>query len=219
MNAADLAKVQAKLPLSRSTLAKNLPPPAAADASAELGPATSREDQPGRERGSHSKKRAAAALSCHSFDGKCAGLWCNCDAYMLAANECHGDIGSVMKMMRCAYSTAKRVCDWWKENEQHEDQTDTQLPDAEPERDYAPALGAAVQGEAACVGGTVVRFVGYRVRPLDPDNFAASCKGLLDGLRHAQIISGDEPWRITLQTEQVKVKHRKDEKTVVEIIT
>lgn len=61
MTTTDLEKLKAKLPLSKSTLAKNLPPPVTADASAELGPATVNADQPGREVGSHSKERAAAA--------------------------------------------------------------------------------------------------------------------------------------------------------------
>jgi hypothetical protein len=62
-----------------------------------------------------------------------------------------------------------------------------------------------------------VRFVGFRVRPLDPDNFAGGCKDLLDGLRHAALIPGDEPWLIKFETRQEKVAHRGEEKTVIEI--
>lgn len=92
-----------------------------------------------------------------------------------------------------------------------------QVPDAKPERDKAPALGGAVQGEASSVPSIIVRFRGCRVRPLDPDNFAGSVKDLLDGLRHAGLIPGDEPWRIRLETEQVKVRRYKDEETRIEI--
>lgn len=92
-----------------------------------------------------------------------------------------------------------------------------ELPHAVAERDQAPALGEAVSGEEKGMARTIVRFTGHRVRPLDPDNFAASIKDLLDGLRHAGIVFGDEPWRIILQTEQVKVKAFKDERTVIEI--
>lgn len=95
--------------------------------------------------------------------------------------------------------------------------TDSQLPHPEPERDQAPALGQTGQGEAQGLERPVVRFTGFRVRPLDPDNFAGSVKDLLDGLRHAGLIPGDEPWRIILETEQVKVGTFKEEKTVITI--
>jgi hypothetical protein len=91
------------------------------------------------------------------------------------------------------------------------------LPDAQPQCDQAPALVAAVSREDQSVHRTRIRFVGYRTRPLDPDNFAGSVKDLLDGLRHAQLIPGDEAWRIILETEQVKVGHVKDERTEIEI--
>lgn len=90
-----------------------------------------------------------------------------------------------------------------------------QLPHAKPECNYETALVGAEAGEAQIVGRTVVRFTGYRVKPLDPDSFAASCKGLLDGLRHSLIISNDDPTTIILETGQVRVRHFKDEKTVI----
>jgi hypothetical protein len=93
----------------------------------------------------------------------------------------------------------------------------TRLPDPKPERHQAPALGAAISGETKGVSRTRVRVVGHRVRPLDPDNFAGSVKDLLDGLRHAGLLEGDEPWRIILETEQVKVRRLKAQKTVIEI--
>jgi hypothetical protein len=91
------------------------------------------------------------------------------------------------------------------------------LPNPKPKQNKAAALGATVRGEKKGVRRTRVRFVGYRVKPLDPDNFAGSCKDLLDGLRHAGLISGDEPWRIIFETEQEKVAHYKDERTEIEI--
>jgi hypothetical protein len=81
------------------------------------------------------------------------------------------------------------------------------------------ALGTTSQGTDEGVARPFVRFIGYRVRPCDPDNFPRSCKDLLDGLRHAQLISGDEPWRIIFQTEQVKVRAASEERTEIEIIT
>ena len=99
----------------------------------------------------------------------------------------------------------------------NEDHTHSPLPHPVAERHEAPALGATVQGEAQRLQRTGLRFVGYRVRPLDPDNFAGSVKDLLDGLRHAGLIPDDNPERITLQTEQVLVAHLSDEKTVIEL--
>lgn len=102
-------------------------------------------------------------------------------------------------------------------NANRTNKTDCALPDAKPERDETPALGGTVQGKAEGVHRATVRFTGYRVRPLDPDNFAGSIKDLLDGLRHANLISGDEAWRIKLETQQVRVSHRHEEATVIEI--
>ncbi len=92
------------------------------------------------------------------------------------------------------------------------------VPHPEPERNQAPALGAAGSRKEKGVPRIVVCFTGYRVRPLDPDNFAGSVKDCLDGLRHAGLIPGDEAWRIKLETEQEQVAHFKDEKTVITII-
>jgi len=92
------------------------------------------------------------------------------------------------------------------------------VPNAQPERHQAPALGRPVQGKEESLRRTTVRFTFHRVRPLDPDNAAGSCKDLLDGLRHAALIPGDEPWRIRLETEQEKVQSYKQEKTVIEVI-
>jgi hypothetical protein len=92
-----------------------------------------------------------------------------------------------------------------------------QLSRAIPQSDQAPALGSAIPGKVQSVPRVTVRFIGYRCRPLDPDNFAGGCKDLLDGLRHAALILGDEPWRINFETRQEKVRSRCEEKTVIEI--
>jgi len=91
------------------------------------------------------------------------------------------------------------------------------LPNAVAECDQAAALVPAVPGKTKSVRRITVRFVGYRVKPLDPDNFAGSVKDLLDGLRHSGLIPGDEPWRIILETEQVRVRSLGEEKTIIEI--
>ena len=99
----------------------------------------------------------------------------------------------------------------------NEDRANRPLPNPIAERDQAPALGPAVQGKEKGTKRITVSFVGWRVRPLDPDNFAGSVKDLLDGLRHAGLIPGDEPWNIKLETEQVKVDHFNLELTFISI--
>lgn len=89
------------------------------------------------------------------------------------------------------------------------------LPHSVPQRDQAPALDTADEGEEGRTGRVKVRFVGYRVRPLDPDNFAGSTKDLLDGLRHAGLIPEDTPEVIVLETEQVRVSSFKQERTEI----
>jgi hypothetical protein len=107
----------------------------------------------------------------------------------------------------------KRICPL------HEHHSDPQLQSPKPQRDQAPALGAAVPGKTKGIQRVIVRFIGFRCHPLDPDNFAGGCKDLLDGLRHAKLIPGDEPDRIIFVTEQRKVAHRKDERTEIELLS
>ncbi len=95
----------------------------------------------------------------------------------------------------------------------------SQIPHAIAQRDEAPALDGTDAGKTPSIRRTRIRFTGYRVRPLDPDNFAGSVKDLLDGLRHSKIIPGDEPWRIVLETTQKKVRSFAEEKTLIEIET
>lgn len=93
--------------------------------------------------------------------------------------------------------------------------TQPQLQSPKSQRHQAPALGSATKGEKEGIRRTIIRFIGYRVRCLDPDNFAGGCKDLLDGLRHAGLIEGDEPWRIIFETEQQKVAHFYEERTEI----
>jgi len=95
----------------------------------------------------------------------------------------------------------------------------SEIPDSESQHHQTPALDSADAGKTLGLGRTRIRFTGYRVRPLDPDNFAGSVKDLLDGLRHASIIEGDEPWKIILETAQEKVSTYAEERTVIEIET
>ncbi len=91
------------------------------------------------------------------------------------------------------------------------------IQDSEPQPHAANALDGVATGEKGGDTRVRVRFTGHRVRPLDPDNFAGSCKDLLDGLRHSGLLAGDEPWRIIFETAQEKVKSYAEERTVIEI--
>jgi|ERR1041385_1944557 hypothetical protein len=99
----------------------------------------------------------------------------------------------------------------------YDDTSKFELQSTEPQRNQTPALGGANGRKEESPERVTVRFIGYRCRPLDPDNFAGGCKDLLDALRHAHLIKGDEPWKIIFQTEQIKVSHKTYEKTEIEI--
>ena len=95
------------------------------------------------------------------------------------------------------------------------DKTNRSIPNPVPEPDEKAALGGSIKDKEGSVERSTVRFVGYRVRPLDPDNFAGSTKDLLDGLRHSGIIPDDRWQDIRLETEQKKVSTYKEERTEV----
>ena len=91
------------------------------------------------------------------------------------------------------------------------------LSHAVPEHKPAPALVPEEKRSAPRPWKITVRFVGRRTRLLDPDNFAGSCKSLLDGLQRAGLIPDDSPGCIILQTEQEKVAHVRHEETIITI--
>lgn len=88
----------------------------------------------------------------------------------------------------------------------------------EPKRHKKTTLGGSIRREKESVGRPTVRFIGYRIRRTDPDNFAGSVKDLLDGLRQAGVIDDDRVQDIILQTEQEKVCSKAKERTEIEII-
>jgi hypothetical protein len=88
---------------------------------------------------------------------------------------------------------------------------------AQPQQIQAKPLVRRIESEAGSLQRVIVRIVGYRVQLLDPDNFAGGCKDLLDGIRHAGIISGDSTKEIDFKTDQIRVRHRYEERTEVEI--
>jgi hypothetical protein len=93
------------------------------------------------------------------------------------------------------------------------------VPDAKPEPNQVVALDRASPRKEIGVGRPRVRFIGYRARPLDADNFAGSCKDLLDGLVAAGLLESDAPGKVEVFWDQVKVARLSEEKTVIEITT
>ena len=79
-------------------------------------------------------------------------------------------------------------------------------------------LARSDAGKAQGAGCPTVVFTLHRVQLLDVDAKFGSVKDLLDGLQYAGLIPGDKEGQIDLKVEQVKVKHRKEEQTVVEIL-
>jgi len=72
-------------------------------------------------------------------------------------------------------------------------------------------------GAASADRRVIVRIIGYRVQLCDPDNFAGGVKALLDNIRHATLIPNDRPEDIKLETDQVRVRHKSEQKTVIEL--
>ena len=73
------------------------------------------------------------------------------------------------------------------------------------------------KGEAQGAGRVALIFTLRRVRLLDPCAKYGSCKALIDGLRYAGILHDDREEDITLEVNQEKVRHFKDEETLISI--
>jgi hypothetical protein len=73
------------------------------------------------------------------------------------------------------------------------------------------------KGEAQSAGRVALVFTLRRVRLLDPCAKYGSCKALIDGLRYAGILYDDREEDITLEVNQEKVRHFKDEETLISI--
>ena len=86
-------------------------------------------------------------------------------------------------------------------------------PLPELERHPSPRSLATHEEQEGGAGRVHLRIVSTRKRLLDPDNL--SPKWLIDCLRYARIIQGDEPDKITLQVEQRKCAKGESEATQI----
>src|SRR5262245_13569955 len=60
----------------------------------------------------------------------------------------------------------------------HESDIDPEIQRSESQQDQTPALDGSNAGKTSGYGRVTVRVVGFRCRPLDPDNFAGGCKDI-----------------------------------------
>jgi hypothetical protein len=90
-------------------------------------------------------------------------------------------------------------------------------PIAEPERGPAPEPVAAPAREAVVQERRLVRVTSFRMVPTDDDNIYH--KDLLDALTQSGAIVDDSKVWIDLERIQVKVEHRWQERTEVEVLS
>ena len=107
---------------------------------------------------------------------------------------------------------------WNKDTKSWDKKVANRLPHPIPEPDSGSRVAKKdkdeIPGRASRVTLTITSF---RCRLLDVDNLAGGCKFLIDALRYNRVIDGDSPDHIELIIRQVKVDHRCDELTEVEI--
>lgn len=78
-------------------------------------------------------------------------------------------------------------------------------------------LVALPKGKETRSKRTRIVITRYSCRPLDCDNYAGGCKPIIDQLRYAKLIRDDSPEDIEVEFKQVKVKHKTEEHTEIEI--
>lgn len=91
------------------------------------------------------------------------------------------------------------------------------VQDPQPEPAVCDEPVGSEKGEDAMSQRTLVRITSYRKRLLDPDNLTGGAKYLIDGIRHAGLISDDRPEDIELVVAQQKVSLSTQERTEIEI--
>lgn len=90
-------------------------------------------------------------------------------------------------------------------------------PNSEPKRTDRRALVGLPEAKAGNRQRHRVRIERRSVAPIDADNFAGGCKALIDCLRQSGIIEDDDPESLEVTFAQVRVRHKRDEGTLIEI--
>lgn len=91
------------------------------------------------------------------------------------------------------------------------------VSDTKPKRNAKQTLEPLREVEERIQGRTRIRITRYSCRPLDCDNYAGGCKPLIDELRYAKLIRDDNPETIEVEFKQIKVPHKDQERTELEI--
>ena len=91
------------------------------------------------------------------------------------------------------------------------------LPDPVPQHDPVEPLVKTPQTQTKGKTRVTLHIQRISVKLQDYDNYVGGTKPLTDQLRYAGLISDDDPESISASYTQQKCKHRKDEKTIVQI--
>ena len=91
------------------------------------------------------------------------------------------------------------------------------IPDPKPESNIGETLRSIDKGKEDSKKRSFVRITRFSCRPLDCDNYAGGCKPLIDQLRYAKLIKDDDPESVQIEFIQVKVPHKTEERTEIEI--
>lgn len=91
------------------------------------------------------------------------------------------------------------------------------VPDPQPESALRDEPLGNVKRKKADPRCRVLRYTSYRARLLDTDNLAGGTKYFTDALRQCGVIADDTPKHIQLEVKQIKVQHRSEERTVIEL--
>jgi hypothetical protein len=97
------------------------------------------------------------------------------------------------------------------------DTTEGKLRDDGLQQAISDALGGKDERKEKGVPRIIVRFISLRRKLLDEDNLPGGFKDLLDGLRHASLIPDDSPKVIEFKAEQIKVRNKGKEGTLIQI--
>ena len=89
------------------------------------------------------------------------------------------------------------------------------LSGSQPKRGVRVKSVGKIQGEEGLGPQYHISVRSSRVRLLDPDNLYV--KDIVDQLRYAGIIPEDTPDVVEIEVAQIKVKHYKEEETVIEV--
>lgn len=89
------------------------------------------------------------------------------------------------------------------------------LPSPEPKQAVLNVSIEPSRGKAAYTGRVTIRIESFRKRLIDPDNLCP--KYMVDGLRYANIISGDSAAEVEIVTTQTRVSSKEEERTEITI--